>query len=441
MQKVLSILLLSFLPLANLKAEVSCENDNQSSPSSQFSGQVDRVYARYLAWESEKNQRGMEIRRKEENALVAEISKLPTWTPPCAFFEAKKLDQHLADIFLYFKYQALVFFRHLSALEEKKTPIKRDFQKHSELEKTWQRIVFEHEAWMNLETALARRLAAAYRTLFLDFFWQSHRILENKDFSLNLSILPKSLPHQESLKRLDELKKAPRETKKYLVQGLLEKNLSPKQREQLRHLIESHPNPLEVANTLHFLQHYLNHLSQSYKKNPYQAFELKDPIEKEMQKLKIESGMSWELLKAYSGIELEASSIRPFGLNAKAEAGLNPYALERAKDQFKKLKNPIGRVLLLLILKEASLSWAPVDVLTAKMDLTKISLMQKSRHLLGAQQNFETRQLGNKEQGFYDYFSGAKIFESKKEKKIWSVGENGKNEGGQGDDLVLKLNE
>lgn len=214
---------------------------------------------------------------------------------------------------------------------------------------------------------------------------------------------------------------------------------------QTHFLFRENKNNLSLLESEKVIEHYLQQSLNQMKKNNY--FVLKDwlapVIDSKIKNLKQELGQSWPLISPLVGINLEG----PFKELEGAVELLTEAHLEKAKVDYARTPNPLGRLYEIVFLKRLTQMWSPVDMAQLKQDLNRVTSIKTLLAVQDYQKKFArwpkglNELVGKKllEKEPRDYFNGRGFKYDPTKKRIWSLGENGVDENGQGDDMALRL--
>lgn len=196
-----------------------------------------------------------------------------------------------------------------------------------------------------------------------------------------------------------------------------------------------------------YIHYYLSEAMRELKKNNSLSLEkwLAPLLDKKTQALRQEMGEeAWSLISSLVSDHREGDEIHKF---VPPHERLTSTELVVAENRYAKVHNPLGRFYELLFLKKLRLSWTTQDVLQLKLDQDRLA----SLHTLRAIQKFEREHLilpsSLKElvNNNYlkaipkDHFFGQEVKYSREKKKIWTVGSNGIDEQGWGDDMGVRI--
>lgn len=214
---------------------------------------------------------------------------------------------------------------------------------------------------------------------------------------------------------------------------------------QLQALFRESALTVDVEASGQVIKHYLTLTLAELKKNNY--FVIKpwlDPvIDEKVKNLKSELGVSYSMIFPLLGMSLEG----PFQVYDQPIELFDSMRLSQAKIHFARVSNPIGRLYEIFYLKKISEIWSSMDVTQMKIDLNRLSFLKMTL----AVSDYEKRYLRWPNtfddlvreklilQAPRDYFSGQSLHFDPRRRQIWSVGKNGINEQGSGDDFSLRL--
>jgi hypothetical protein len=214
---------------------------------------------------------------------------------------------------------------------------------------------------------------------------------------------------------------------------------------QLHSLFKMNRHNLELDETDRSVQHYLSSSIAELRKNNY--FLLKpwlDPIiDEKVRTLKSELGVSWALISPLVGVAVEGS-FRELGQPIEL---LDQLRLSQAKTHYARVRNPLGRLYEIVLLKRLTQMWTQIDVVQLRSDLNRVSFLKTLLAVQDYQKRFarwpsSVDDLVSKkmiQEVPRDYFTGKILRYDSVNRQIWSVGENGIDEKGRGDDLSLGL--
>lgn len=214
---------------------------------------------------------------------------------------------------------------------------------------------------------------------------------------------------------------------------------------QLFDLFQANNVNFDVRTTDQTIKHYLNSSLQQMKKNNY--FLLKpwlDPvIDEKVRTLKSELGVSHTLIFPLVGVELEG----PFKELERPIELLDSARFTQAKVHYARVKNPIGRLYEIVILKRITQVWSQADLLQLRIDLNRLSFLKTLLAVYDYEKRFAhwPKSMDDLVQQKLiqavpkDYFTGQDLRYDSQHRQIWSVGENGVDEKGKGDDLSLSM--
>jgi hypothetical protein len=214
---------------------------------------------------------------------------------------------------------------------------------------------------------------------------------------------------------------------------------------ELLELFSVNKNNLLWGNSERSIQYYLSYVTNQLSTNPFLSVRgmIQPVIEKQLEALKVEMGASWALVGPLAGINLEGpleEVIQPIEL-------LDSLRLKQAQTHYQNVKNPIGRLYEIVLLKQMVQMWSEIDVVQLQTDLNRVGLLKTSLAINSYKQKFnnwpkniqelvDKKFLSNLPK---DYFSGLEFKYNSDEKRIWSIGENKNDESGKGDDISLPL--
>lgn len=214
---------------------------------------------------------------------------------------------------------------------------------------------------------------------------------------------------------------------------------------QLHALFKTNNNNLNIGETERAIQHYLSASLIELRRNNYFLLKpwLEPVINQKVQNLKSELGVSWPVISALVGVSLEGTfkeMDQPIEL-------LDSLRLSQAKAHYARVKNPIGRLYEIVFLKRITQMWTQIDIVQLRSDLNRVSFLKT----LLAVQDYQKRyarwpasvdDLVRQKMIIElpkDYFTGKALRYDSQNRQIWSVGENGIDEKGRGDDISLSL--
>jgi hypothetical protein len=214
---------------------------------------------------------------------------------------------------------------------------------------------------------------------------------------------------------------------------------------QLLELFSSNKSNLQWQASERNVQYYLDYVSSQLAASPFLAVRgmIQPVIEKHLEALKVELGASWSLIAPLAGINLEGPLEE---VNQPIEL-LDPLRLKQAISHYQTVKNPLGRLYEIVLLKQMVQMWSEVDVVQLQTDLNRVGLLRTSLAMNSFKQKFnkwpkDIQELVDKSLLSSipkDYFSGQEFKYNSDEKRIWSIGENKNDESGKGDDISLPL--
>ncbi len=214
---------------------------------------------------------------------------------------------------------------------------------------------------------------------------------------------------------------------------------------QLHTLFKLNSSNLNMAETERSIQHYLSASLSEIRKNNYFLLKtwLEPVIDEKVRTLKSELGVSWPLISPLVGVTVEGT----FKEIEQSIELLDSMRLSQAKTHYARVKNPIGRLYEIVFLKRMTQMWTQIDIVQLRSDLNRVSFLKT----LLAVQDYQKRyarwpasvddlvhQKMIKELP-KDYFTGKALRYDSQNRQIWSVGENGIDEKGRGDDISLSL--
>lgn len=214
---------------------------------------------------------------------------------------------------------------------------------------------------------------------------------------------------------------------------------------QLLVLFRANPKNVDLQLTENVIRHYLSLSLAEVRKNNY--FLLKpwlDPIiEEKVRALKSELGVSHSLIFPLAGVDIEG----PFAEITQPIQLLSSKMLNLAKANYARVANPIGRLYEIVFLKRMTQMWSQIDIAQLRSDLNRVSFLRTLLAVQDYQKRFSrwpasvedlvTRKMIQEVPK--DYFTGKKLQYDSQRRQIWSVGENGIDENGHGDDISLSL--
>lgn len=215
--------------------------------------------------------------------------------------------------------------------------------------------------------------------------------------------------------------------------------------QQLHTLFKMNFANLDIAETERSIQHYLTASIHEIKRNNY--FILKpwlDPIiDEKVRTLKSELGVSWALISPLVGVSIEG----PFKEIDQPIEILDSLRLTQAKSHYARAKNPLGRLYEIVFLKRMTQMWTQIDVVQLQSDLNRVSFLKTLLAVQDYQKRFarwpsSVEDLVRQKiipESPRDYFTGRALRYDSQNRQIWSVGENGVDEKGRGDDISLSL--
>jgi hypothetical protein len=214
---------------------------------------------------------------------------------------------------------------------------------------------------------------------------------------------------------------------------------------QLYELFLVNKSNLLWADSEHSIQYYLNYVTKQLAISPFLSVRgmIQPVIEKELEALKAELGLSWVLIGPLAGMNLDG----PLEEVTQSIELLDPLRLKQAQAQYQKVKNPLGRLYEIILLKQMVQMWSEVDVVQLQTDLNRVGLLKTSLAINSFKLKFNKWPKNIQElvdKNFIDnipkdYFSGQEFRYNSDEKRIWSIGENKNDESGKGDDISLPL--
>lgn len=214
---------------------------------------------------------------------------------------------------------------------------------------------------------------------------------------------------------------------------------------QLFELFSNNQNNLIWVNSERNIQYYVSYVCKQLAVSPFLSMRgmIQPVIDKELMVLKSELGTSWDLVWPLAGINLEGPLEE---INQPIEL-LDPLRLKQAISHYQNVRNPIGRLYEIVLLKQLVQMWSEVDVVQLETDLNRVSLLKASLAINAYKLKFNKwpkniQEVVEKSFLKYnpkDYFSGQEFRYNLDEKRIWSIGENKNDENGKGDDISLPL--
>jgi len=193
------------------------------------------------------------------------------------------------------------------------------------------------------------------------------------------------------------------------------------------------------------LKHYVTLSVAELKKSPYFSLQnwLKPTIEEKLKTLKTEMGAAWPLISSLAGVNLEKNLEKityPIEL-------LSATQLTQAQSSYAKIKNPLGRLYEIVMLKTLAQIWSKPDMDLLRRDSDRFDSLKVLLSLQKYQKNYAQwpQALQDLVQHKFltelpkDHFLGKELKVDFLYKQVWSVGENGIDEGGSGDDIKVKM--
>lgn len=203
----------------------------------------------------------------------------------------------------------------------------------------------------------------------------------------------------------------------------------------------------DVVESESSVKHYITAASQELKKNNY--FSLKEwlapVIDEKVRTLKSEMGPAWTLVSPIVGVSVEGD----FKEITYPIILLSTLELTKAEKSYAKVKNPIGRLYEIVMLKTLTQVWTPVDIIQLRSDYDRIGSLKtllaiQSYHKAHAQWPSSVQDLVQKNylsELPKDHFLGKELKINSTQKQVWSVGENGIDENGNGDDIGVRISQ
>lgn len=214
---------------------------------------------------------------------------------------------------------------------------------------------------------------------------------------------------------------------------------------QLHTLFKLNKNNFDLVDSERSIQHYLAASLGEIRKNNYFLLKpwLEPVIDEKVKSLKSELGVSWSVISPLVGVAVEGSFRE---LDQPVEI-LDGVRLNQAKIHFARVKNPLGRLYEIVFLKRMTQMWTQIDVVQLRSDLNRVSFLKTLLAVQDYQKKYsrwpasvddlvKQRMIQEVPK---DYFTGRSLRYDSDHKQIWSVGENGIDEKGKGDDLSLSL--
>ena len=166
-------------------------------------------------------------------------------------------------------------------------------------------------------------------------------------------------------------------------------------------------------------------------------------IDEKVRTLKSELGVSWALISPLVGVSIEG----PFKEIDQPIEILDSLRLTQAKSHYARAKNPLGRLYEIVFLKRMTQMWTQIDVVQLQSDLNRVSFLKTLLAVQDYQKRFarwpsSVEDLVRQKiipESPRDYFTGRALRYDSQNRQIWSVGENGVDEKGRGDDISLSL--
>jgi len=221
---------------------------------------------------------------------------------------------------------------------------------------------------------------------------------------------------------------------------------------QLLILFKASPNSNNIKNvnfniseSESVIKHYVALTIQELKKNNYFAIKdwLSPVIQDKVKNIKTEMGASWPLISPLMGVSLEGELKE---ITVPIEL-LTSNELAKAEKSYSKIRNPIGHLYEIVMLKTLMELWTKADITQLRSDYDRLESLNT---LLAIQSYQKTNarwpsSIQDLVQQKYlielpkDHFIGKELKINPQQKQVWSVGENGIDENGNGDDIGIKV--
>lgn len=367
----------------------------------------------------------------------------------------------------------------LQILQFRKALSKKD---HTKAEASLWQLRAMMDAFLNKPSQLARRLGASVRSLYLDELEKLvsvdadlvERLMENSIWSVDISrgvelelmdqwqslasqfsytpFTPQSLarhfgqrawkgkqnesPHFS--KWVNRLKDQTEDTLEAQLLKLFKGNMDGKNSRSVN---------FDIRESESSLKHYLLVASEELRKNNY--FSLKEwlapVIDEKVKVLKAEMGAAWPLVSPVVGMSLEGNFKEityPISLLSSVE-------LAKAEKSYAKVKNPIGRLYEIVMLKTLTQVWTTVDIVQLRNDYDRVGSLKtllaiQGYHKTHAEWPSSIQDLVQKNylsELPKDHFLGKELKINSTQKQVWSVGQNGIDENGGGDDIGVRISQ
>jgi hypothetical protein len=214
---------------------------------------------------------------------------------------------------------------------------------------------------------------------------------------------------------------------------------------QLFMLFKGNNKNLDTDETDRAVNHYLSVSISEVRKNNYFLLKpwLEPIIEEKIRNLKSEMGASWPLISPLVGVNIEGA----FREIEEPIELLDSMRLSQAKTHYSRVKNPLGRLYEIVFLKRMTQMWTQLDIVQLRSDLNRVAFLKTllavqdyqkrySRWPASVDELVQQKMIQEKPK---DYFTGKALQYDSLHRQIWSVGENGIDEKGRGDDISLSL--
>lgn len=214
---------------------------------------------------------------------------------------------------------------------------------------------------------------------------------------------------------------------------------------QLLALFQANSLNLELDSSQQVIKHYLALSVVEIRKNNYFVLKpwLEPVIEEKVRNLKSELGVSYGMIFPLLGVSIDG----PFRELDQPIELFERDRIAQAKIHYARVKNPLGRLYEIIFLKRISEMWNAVDVAQLKIDLNRASFLKTLLAVSDYEKRFSKwpQSLNDLVQEKLiptlpkDYFSGQGLRYDSRRRQIWSVGQNGLDEKGSGDDFSLRM--
>ncbi len=221
---------------------------------------------------------------------------------------------------------------------------------------------------------------------------------------------------------------------------------------QLLKLFKTHSATLDFDNpNFHFsetnlhVQHYLALAINELKKDNYFSLQkwLEPLLKEKVKKLQEELGPAWPLIYPLAGKNVAGDFQKityPIELLSQKE-------FSRAEKNYSQVKNPLGRLYEIIVLNELMQAWTVEDILQLRQDYDRVIAIKtllaiqsyekvKSRWPMSLHDLVQTKFLPTLPR---DHFLGKELKMNSLHKQVWSTGQNGVDENGNGDDIGVQI--